>query len=167
MSHLGRNLSALVDGELSPAERDRAHAHLAACDQCRAEANALRELKKRMRGLPDAPVGDALTRRLMFIGEPGGPVPPRGHRRPLARAVSFGGRPRHRGRYVALAAACVAAGLSITAFALGGNPSAPGPRVTPPVEMYSVEHAMTTGEIPFSGPTAAPGPEITGSAQVP
>jgi len=167
VSHLGRNLSALVDGELSPAERDRAHAHLAACEQCRAEANALRELKKRMRGLPDAPVGDALTRRLMFIGEPGGPVPLRGHRGPLARAVSFGGRPRHRGRYVALAAACVVAGLSITAFSLGGNPSAPGPRVTPQVEMYSVEHAMTTGEIPFSGPTAVPGPEITGSAQVP
>ena len=169
MSHLGRNLSALVDGELSPAERDRAHAHLVACEQCRAEANALRELKKRMRGLPDAPVSDALTRRLMFIGEPGGPVPPRGHRGPLSRAVSFGGRPRHRGRYVALgaAAACMVAGLSVTAFSLGGSPSVPGPRVTPPVEMYSFEHAMTTGEIPFSGPTAVPGPETTGSPQVP
>ena len=167
MSHLGRNLSALVDGELSPAERDRAHAHLAACQQCRAEANALRELKKRMRGLPDAPVGDALTRQLMFIGEPGGPVPLRGRRRPLPRAVSGRGRTRHRGRYVALGAACVVAGLSVTAFSLGGSPSVPGPRVTPPVEMYSVEHAMTTGEIPVSGPAAVPGPEIAGSSQVP
>ena len=166
MTHLGRNLSALVDGELSPAERDRAHAHLAACEQCRAEANALRELKKRTRGLPDAPVGDALTRRLMFIGEPGGPVPLRRHRGPLPRAVPFG-RPRHRGRYVALGAACVVAGLSVTAFSLGGSPSVPGPRVTPPVEMYSVEHAMTTGEIPFSGPAAVPGPKIAGSPQAP
>ena len=167
MSHLGRNLSALVDGELSPAERDRAHAHLAACEQCRAEANALRELKKRMRGLPDAPVGDALTRRLMLIGEPGGPVPVRRHWGPLSGAVSFGGRPRHRRRYVALGAACVVAGLSVTAFSLGGSPAVPGPRITPPVEMYSVEHAMTTGGIPFSGPVAVPGPDITGSPQVP
>ncbi len=167
MSHLGRHLSALVDGELSPAERDRAHAHLAGCEQCRAEANALRELKKRMRGLPDAPAGDALIRRLMFIGEPGGPVPPRGHRGPFPRPVSLGGRPRHRGRYVALGAACIVAGVSVTAFSLGGSPPVPGPRVTPPVEMYSVEHAMTTGEIPFSGPAAEPGPESTGSPQAP
>lgn len=167
MSHLGRNLSALVDGELSPADRDRAHAHLAACEQCRAEANALRELKKGMRGLPDAPVSDALARRLMFIGEPGGPVPLRGHRGPLPRAVSFGGRPRHRGRYVALGAACVVASLTVTAFSLGGSPPGSGPRVTPPVEMYSLQHAMTTGEIPFSGPAVVPGPEITGSPQVP
>ena len=167
MSHLGRNLSALVDGELSPAERDRAHAHLAGCEQCRAEANALRELKKRMRGLPDAPVSDALARRLMFIGETSAPVPLRGHRGPLPRAVSFGGRPRHRGRYLALGAACVVAGVSVTAFSLGGSPPVPGPRVTPPVEMYSVEHAMTTGEIPFSGPAAEPGPESTGSPQAP
>jgi anti-sigma factor RsiW len=167
VSHLGRNLSALVDGELSPAARDRAHAHLVVCEQCRAEANALRELRKRMRGLPDAPVSDALTRRLMFIGEPGGPVPLRGHLGPLSRAVSFGGRPRHRRRYVALGAACMVAGLSGTAFSLGGSPSVPGPRVTPPVEMYSVEHAMTTGEILFSGPAAWPGPETTGSPQVP
>ena len=38
VSHLGRRLTALVDGELSPAERDRAHAHLARCAACRAEA---------------------------------------------------------------------------------------------------------------------------------
>ena len=73
--HLGARLSALIDGELSPAERDRAHAHLVACAACRAEANTLRELKKTMRGLPDAPSGDALTGRLLAIGGPGGPVP--------------------------------------------------------------------------------------------
>ena len=42
MSHLQEQLSALVDGELSGAELDRANAHLAACDQCREEAAALR-----------------------------------------------------------------------------------------------------------------------------
>ena len=51
MSHLGDRLSALVDGELGAAERDRAHAHLASCEQCRAEAAELRALKRKLRGL--------------------------------------------------------------------------------------------------------------------
>ena len=48
-------------------------------------------------------------------------------------------------------------GLGTAAFtAGGGGDAAPGPRITPPVEMYSVEHAITTGEVPFPGPTAQP-----------
>jgi hypothetical protein len=48
-------------------------------------------------------------------------------------------------------------GLGTAAFTLGGGEdAAPGPSVTPSVEMYSVEHAITTGEVPFPGPTAAP-----------
>jgi anti-sigma factor RsiW len=49
MSHLGDRLSALVDGELAGAERDRAYAHLAGCEQCRAEAAELRVLKQKLR----------------------------------------------------------------------------------------------------------------------
>ncbi|MGH3163007.1 MAG: anti-sigma factor family protein, partial [Streptosporangiaceae bacterium] len=65
MSHLGDRLSALVDGELGGAERDRAHAHLAACEQCRAEAAELRALKQKLRGLMDgAPAEAAMTSRL-------------------------------------------------------------------------------------------------------
>ncbi len=75
MSHLGRRLTALIDGELGAAGRDRVHAHLAGCAACRAEAKELRELKKRMRGLPDLAAGDALTERLIAIAGPGGPVP--------------------------------------------------------------------------------------------
>jgi anti-sigma factor RsiW len=155
--HLGARLSALIDGELSPAERDRAHAHLAACAACRAEANTLRELKKTMRGLPDAPSGDALTGRLLAIGGPGGPVPLRGR------------RSRHRGRYLALGiASCAVAGLGVTAFTMGGSEQAPGPRITPPVEMYSVQHAITTGEIPFGGSSSVvPVPQLTGPSQEP
>ena len=45
-------------------------------------------------------------------------------------------------------------GLGTAAFtAGGGGDAAPGPRITPPVEMYSVEHAITTGEVPFPAPT--------------
>ena len=76
MTHLGRRLTALIDGELSAAERDRVHAHLAGCAACRAEAKELRELKKRIRGLSDLAAGDALTARLIAIAGPGcDPVP--------------------------------------------------------------------------------------------
>ena len=48
MSHLGRWLSALVDGELDGVERDRVLNHVAGCDACRQEANAMRALKRHL-----------------------------------------------------------------------------------------------------------------------
>ena len=61
--HLGERLSALIDGELSDAQRERVLAHLAKCDECRQEAAALRLLKRRMHGLGEAAAADALTWR--------------------------------------------------------------------------------------------------------
>lgn len=43
--HLGDRLAALVDGELGHDSRERVLAHLATCDQCRAEADEQRRLK--------------------------------------------------------------------------------------------------------------------------
>src|SRR6266699_823288 len=85
MSHLGDRLSALVDGELDGAELDRAHAHLAGCQQCRAEAAELRALKQKLRALmTGAPAEAAMTSRLVALTGPGGPMPPR---RRLLRVV--------------------------------------------------------------------------------
>jgi anti-sigma factor RsiW len=181
MSHLGRRLSALIDGELSGADRDRVHAHLARCLACRAEAKELRALKRRMSALRDVVADDALTRRLVSIAEPGDPVPPRRRARrgrppdhPAFRTFGPAGRPgaarygRRRGRYVALGvASCVVVGLGVTAFTVGGGQAAPGPRITPPVQMYSVEHAITTGQVPFGSSSAAPDPDISGPAREP
>ena len=36
MTHVGEELTALIDGALAPAERERVEAHLAACAGCRA-----------------------------------------------------------------------------------------------------------------------------------
>ncbi|HEY4703986.1 MAG TPA: zf-HC2 domain-containing protein, partial [Streptosporangiaceae bacterium] len=178
MSHLGYRLSALIDGELSAAERDRVHAHLAGCEACRAEANQLRALKKRMRGLGEVPPDDALTQRLIAIAEPGPPVPPRRRARRMNGPASrprpgFGTAPgggvppsagvapasrrpgrvlrtghrRPRRRYLALGVvSCVFAGLSVTAFTMGGDQQTPGPRITPQVQLYSVQHAIITGQ---------------------
>ena len=44
--HLGERLSALVDGELGPAEHESALIHLAKCEACRFEADMTRRLKR-------------------------------------------------------------------------------------------------------------------------
>ncbi len=170
MSHLGDRLSALVDGELDGAERDRVYAHLASCEPCRAEAAELRALKQKLRGLmTGAPAEAAMTRRLIAMTGPGGPMPPR-HRRlrviPGRRAAAGGvpsrpgaRRPRsgRRRRYLMLGTVSLVVALGTAAFtAGGGGTAAPGPRITPPVEMYSVEHAITTGEVPYAPPSTQP-----------
>ena len=200
MSHLGDRLSALVDGELDGAELDRAHAHLAGCERCRAEAAELRALKQKLRELmTGAPAEAAMTRRLIAMTGPGGPLPPQrrllrvvpGRQSGVGPALSgpaLSGpapsgpapsgpapsrsapsgpapsarpgrrsRPARRRRYLVLGTVSLVVGLGAAAFTVGGGGDAsPGPRITPPVEMYSVEHAITTGEVPFPGPTAQP-----------
>jgi hypothetical protein len=111
-----------------------------------------------------APAEAAMTRRLITMTGPGGPMPPR---RRLLRVVP-GVRPADgrapsrpavrrlrlvRRRYLVLGTVSLVVGLGAAAFTVGGGGEAvPGPRITPPVEMYSVEHAITTGEVPFPGP---------------
>jgi anti-sigma factor RsiW len=71
---------------------------------------------------------------------------------PGLRHTWLGARRR---RYLVLGTVSLVVSLGTAAFtAGGGGDAAPGPRITPPVEMYSVEHAITTGEVPFPGPTA-------------
>ncbi len=165
MTHLGDRLSALVDGELDGAERDRAYAHLASCEQCRTEAAELRALKQKLSTLLSrAPAEAAMTRRLIAMTGPGGPLPPRRRLlrlapgpRPATRRETTRPGPRGpvRRRYLVLGAVSLVVGLSTAAFTAGGGGEAtPGPRITPPVEMYSVQHAITTGEVPFTGPSA-------------
>jgi hypothetical protein len=156
MSHLGQRLSALIDGELGDAERDRVLAHLARCDACRQDAIALRALKRRMHSLGEAMVDAALTGRLMAVGatdEPG-PWPPRAP----WRSRTGSSAPR------LLAAGILAsavAGLGAAAFYAGGDQHVPGPRVTPAVDTFLIQHDNVTGEVPVapasSGPASAPG----------
>jgi anti-sigma factor RsiW len=178
MTHLGERLTALVDGELGHDERDRALVHLAACDQCRAEADALRALKRRLRAMGDALPAEGLLTRLQSMGEPGDPLPPAIRRlpgqsrgpsatRPAARPRDTrpaGGRTRSaaathrrlpRGRYILAASATLAVlGIGSAAFAAGSEPRSL-PRVAPSVEQFAVEHALTSGDVPLTDPKPA------------
>jgi anti-sigma factor RsiW len=172
MSHLGDRLSALVDGELNGTDRERAHAHMAVCEPCRVEAAALRDLKRELRdlrALRALPAEEAVVGRLLEMAGPGGPIPPRQRRQPRQprqRRRRFGGgrtrpgaphpawhpgRPSRLGRrgyVVAGAVSLVVVGIGAAAFSVGGGGSS-GPDITPPMQMYSEEHAITTGDVPF------------------
>jgi hypothetical protein len=168
--HLGERLTALVDGELGHDERDRALVHLAGCEQCRAEADALRRLKRRLRAMGDAMPADHLIRRLQAMGEPGGPVPPAVRRLPGHGRDRSAARPRDtrpagglvrgaaahrrlpRGRYLLAGAATLAVlGIGSAAFAAGSEPRSL-PHVTPSIEQFAVEHALTSGDVPLTDP---------------
>jgi anti-sigma factor RsiW len=184
--HLGDLLSALVDGELSGAELDRANAHVASCGACRVEAHALRRLKHQLRGLAEVnDPGDIAARLLAMCGpdgrpgsQPGGepgwedhaaPVPARQPGRERARrgrvaagrramADPYSAQPsrrlvrRRRGRYVLWSTvSLVVVGIG-TAFGLGGNSASTGPQITPQLEVFDMQHAVTSGDVPFDDP---------------
>jgi hypothetical protein len=166
MSHLGQRISALIDGELSDSERDRVLAHIAGCDECRQEAVALRALKQRMHSLGEAMVDAALTGRLMAMAMPpdGRPWTARAPWRPR------GGSPAARMLTAGILASTVA-GLGAAAFFVGGEQQAPGPKVTPAVDTFLVQHAIVTGDLPVTplagGTAGSPGPaSATGSSSV-
>jgi len=165
VTHLGELISALIDGELSGAERDRANAHLAACERCRAEAAGERQIKSALRAVFEMDGDDELTRRLLDMGGPGGPVPSHQDRREQYRRArgrgprdkrprGRGGRghgdaPRSRARYVLWSAVSLfVVGIGAAAFSMGGGGAAPAPKITPQLEMFSVEHAMVSGTVP-------------------
>ena len=143
MSHLGQRISALIDGELTDAERDRVLTHLAGCDSCRQEAVALRALKRRMHSLGEAMVDAALTGRLMAMTAPG-------------EGSGWAGRAPWRAKSALPATRLLAAGLlasamtglGAAAFFVGGQPQTPGPKVTPAVDTFLVQHAVVTGDMP-------------------
>ena len=178
MTHLGQRLSALIDGELDPSERERVLIHMTRCAACREEVAALRMLKRRMNALGEAAAGAALTGltgRLMGLSELGLSGTPPGGAGPESdpdwNAESAGDSgwndadPAQRwrfpaqeskseqraGRYfLAGSLAIFMAGLGTAAFLAGGEaqPSAPAPPAVPSVDVMVVPHPVVNGPVP-------------------
>jgi hypothetical protein len=80
VTHLGDRAAAFVDGQLTPESAERATAHLAACRPCRDLVELERLTKARLSALCGPEPGVDLVSRLLAMGGPAGPVPPRpGH----------------------------------------------------------------------------------------
>jgi hypothetical protein len=157
VKHLGERLTAFVDGELSHAERDRVLAHLAVCPHCRAEADKLRGLKRRLNALTDGTPGGELIRRLQALGEPGDPMPPR------ARPLPGTARARRAGPWpfgAARTAGWLTSGPSPAPphrSANGSSAATPTPTPTPEtVESGSPSAAPTAETVEGGSPGAAP-----------
>jgi len=148
MNHLGQQLSALIDGELTGEERDRVLWHVVRCGWCQDEAAALRALKRRMNALGEAAAGAGLTGRLMGLGAAEAGVWP--HSAGGWQFTAPAARPEvaRAGRYLLAGSfALFLAGLGTAAFIAGGDPQvqAPAPQVTPQVGIYTVEHDDING----------------------
>lgn len=167
MSHLGERISALVDGELGHAERERALAHLTFCAACRREVEEMRSLKARLRAMEPPAMPADLTMSLLRMAEPGGPIPPRvrplgpppggygtgpADNRPRRGRAATGpgreGRSRRAG-YVAVGVASAAVALG-TLFLVNSVDSRP----TLPVDMFV--NRSTSTPSPSLHPPATP-----------
>ena len=159
MSHLGRWLSAQIDGELEGIERDRVLNHLAGCEQCRREASALRALKRRMTELGDSAADAAIAGRLIerAKSEPDLVASTHGKAWALAHAAAWPRQSWPRQvwpgwRIATGSAGTVVVAVGLLAFLLGGSPSAPpSPKVTPAVDSYWMQHSFDTGQKPATG----------------
>ena len=178
MSHLGERVAALVDGELDHGTRDRLFAHLTGCATCRAEVEAARQVKSRLATLPAPVPSPALLTRLVAMAEPGEPLPPsrpsfpgtprpsplpapgrppRAARRttgPASRRIrrlARVQRPR-RARVVAAGMVSLAVITLGTAFVAGAERGPSGPPLAPPSDRFTLEHAVTTGQVAVVDP---------------
>lgn len=166
---LGERVSGLADGSLADDVRDRALAHVAGCNACRQALDVERLLVDRLRELPAPAPSDPLLGRLLALGEPGDPLPPRAGRvagtprqpdavlvglspgqasagtRPPGSSRPSGRREHRRSRRVLVAAAGVLGVGVIAVTALGSALPSPGPAIVPPVGQLTVQRAGTGG----------------------
>lgn len=152
--HPGDALSALVDGELEPAEDAEVRAHVVECPRCADELAAIRRSRRLVRLLPGIDVPDDVTTRLLALEGPD--AAPRSSRAALEQRRRL--------------AAAVAVAASVAALALVGGTAAPGPGFASASFTGAAEaHADTlqAGLLGALGPTDPPGSSATTAPPMP
>jgi hypothetical protein len=77
VTHLGDRVAALVDGQLTSEAVDRATVHLVSCRPCRDLVELERLTKARLTALVGPTPRPDFVNRLLAMGGPAGPLPPR------------------------------------------------------------------------------------------
>lgn len=142
MGHLGPRVSALLDGQLSAAESERAWAHVHSCHLCRDAVEREGWVKTRLAGLSAGPAGAPDQLKGSLLGAT--PFP-----------TAHTGAQRQR-RYAAVAIGGSAAGaavLGVVALGLGAA-QAPGPDRRPPVTNVGGSDGQPA--VPVPGPVLRP-----------
>ncbi|HEX6338906.1 MAG TPA: zf-HC2 domain-containing protein [Jiangellaceae bacterium] len=173
MKHLGERVTALVDEQLDHDDRDVALAHLARCSACQAAVAAERGVADMLRNLPDIQPSERFVQMLHELPGPDGPLPPDrtafpGSAPAPARwrpaAIPAGSVPQPREPHIdatptarrsgvryALAGSVSLGVLAAALASLGAEPEDP---VVPPMQQFTVEHARSSGALPFADPSA-------------
>jgi Putative zinc-finger len=166
VSHLGAWVSALVDGQLAPAEAERALAHVAVCPACADEVAAARQARRALSVAGDVAPDPELTARLLALGSLAAPPPGprRDPHRPVvplgesayavpAKALSGDLMGRRRSPRHLMAGSLVGAGVVLAAlFVLGERPA-----VVPAT--HPAEALTALGRAPHDAPVARSGAE--------
>lgn len=187
MKHLDEHVSDLVDDRLDHDERDRALAHMASCAQCRESVEHERFAKSVLGAASDVEVPDALTDKLLALAEPAGPLPPDDVDTAGVDVAAWGepavgphtrmaSHRHHRGSFIdrhrrgvrVAAGGMVGTGAVLMLLATLGAPSTGRDQaptaVVPPLEQFTVEHARSTGGLPFSEPASFLVPSLSTAA---
>lgn len=128
--HLGDRISALADGQLTPAATERALVHVAGCLRCAGELHAARAARRMVSSTCDVQPDQDLTARLLALG---------GADERLRPFVPPAGRPAPATSPFASGASPFTPGTSPFASAAG----APSPARTQPVPELGLNGALT------------------------
>jgi hypothetical protein len=127
IGHLGTRVSALLDGQLSPVEAERAWEHVHSCHLCRDAVEREGWVKTRLAGLSFDAASAPEHLKGSLLGGPGDPTPSD------AYLLHPGGRSRRHTGLVALGGGAVGAAV-VGVLALGmGSADAPSNDRRPPV----------------------------------
>ena len=151
MNHLHQKLSALVDGELKGAARQRAINHLRKCDDCRHELEETLALKARLSDLPDFEPSPDLFATLDGVSSSPVALEKSRSRAAVARRLLIG-------------AGSVSVVVLSIAYVVGAPEEQTTTTVTPPVDALQAEFGGAAGDDLLSDAVVS---GIRGDAQAP
>lgn len=147
MAHLGDDVAAFVDGQLSPEAARAVESHLEDCEACRRAVRQQQLLKSRMRGVGHPEPPPHLVASLSTLPH-SSPAPPRPHPSWWSRLLGS----------TTLGAGFVLLGASMAVVAIAyvvGPPEATADEVAPPFDRFAAE---------YTGPGPHPSGSLTTSA---
>jgi anti-sigma factor RsiW len=125
MAHLGSDVAAYVDGQLSESAMRAASTHLESCDECERAVRQQRLLKSRMSTVATPEPPAALLASLANLAE--APLPRESWWSRISRSLPL---------RAVVVLACASVAMVMTAYAVGGPEPAVGDEVTPPFERF-------------------------------
>lgn len=154
MSHLHQKVSALVDGELKGAARERAIRHIGKCADCRRELEETLALKARLSGLPTFDPSPDLFVTLDGVSSADHPD----------TAIAAPGRSWAVGRRLVVGAGTLSVAVLSLAYVVGAPDEPAVDQVAPPVDTLRAAYGGAAGDDPLADTM---GSTVRGEAEAP